>query len=154
MDTKEGRTMEDAHVYQHDFNNVPGQGYFAIFDGHAGKFAAEWCRDNMSEILSDELKTSPDMDVREVMKNVFLKADDQLETESAKAGAIRLTYDHKGTDEHESKRITEKGGVLAVTRSLGDFSMKEFVVGAPFTTCIDLCDEDEFLIIACDGVCI
>lgn len=156
--------MEDAHVYQHDFNNVPGQGYFAIFDGHAGKFAAEWCRDNMSEILSEELKTSPDMDVREVMKNVFLKADDQLETESAKAGvssgctavmsfirsepcesgesfqkrvlytanvgdartvlcrggrAIRLTYDHKGTDEHESKRITEKGGFLLNNRVNG-----------------------------------
>lgn len=158
------RTMEDAHDFQHDFNNVPGQGYFAIFDGHAGKFAAEWCRDNMSEILSEELKTSPDMDVREVMKNVFLKADDQLETESAKAGvrsgctavmsfirsetcdsgdssqkrvlytanvgdartvlcrggkAIRLTYDHKGTDEHESRRITEKGGFLLNNRVNG-----------------------------------
>ncbi|WFD18564.1 protein-serine/threonine phosphatase [Malassezia caprae] len=105
--------MEDAHDFQHDFDNVPGQGYFAIFDGHAGKFAAEWCRDNMSEILSEELKTSPDMDVREVMKNVFLKADDQLETESAKAG---------------SKRITEKGGFLLNNRVNGDFSMKEFVL--------------------------
>ena len=43
--------------------------------------------------------------------------------------------------------------MLAVTRSLGDFSLKEFVVGAPFTTSMDLCDDDEFLIIACDGVC-
>lgn len=43
-------------------------------------------------------------------------------------------------------------GVLAVTRSLGDASMKEFVVGAPYTTQTDLDDEDEFLIVACDGV--
>jgi len=43
-------------------------------------------------------------------------------------------------------------GVLAVTRSLGDSSMKEFVVGAPYTTETELCDEDEFLILACDGL--
>jgi protein phosphatase PTC1 len=30
--------------------------------------------------------------------------------------------------------------------------MKEFVVGAPYTTETELCDEDEFLILACDGV--
>jgi protein phosphatase PTC1 len=76
--------------------------------------------------------------------------------------AVRLTYDHKGSDRQEAKRITDAGGfvlsgrvngVLAVTRSLGDSSMKEFVVGAPYTTETELCDQDEFLILACDGVC-
>lgn len=76
--------------------------------------------------------------------------------------AVRLTYDHKGSDKQEAKRIIDAGGfvmsgrvngVLAVTRSLGDSSMKEFVVGAPYTTETELCDEDEFLILACDGVC-
>ena len=43
-------------------------------------------------------------------------------------------------------------GVLAVTRSLGDSSMKEFVVGSPYTTETVLDDADEFLIVACDGV--
>lgn len=75
--------------------------------------------------------------------------------------AVRLTYDHKGSDKQEAKRITDAGGfvmsgrvngVLAVTRSLGDSSMKEFVVGAPYTTETELCEEDEFLIMACDGV--
>ena len=75
--------------------------------------------------------------------------------------AIRLTYDHKGSDKQEAKRITDAGGfvmsgrvngVLAVTRSLGDSSMKEFVVGAPYTTETELCDDDEFVILACDGV--
>src|SRR6202035_5165989 len=51
--------------------------------------------------------------------------------------AMRLTYDHKGSDKQEAKRITDAGGfvmsgrvngVLAVTRSLGDSSMKEYVV--------------------------
>lgn len=75
--------------------------------------------------------------------------------------AVRLTYDHKGTDKQEAKRIVDAGGfvmsgrvngVLAVTRSLGDSSMKEFVVGAPYTTETELSEEDEFLILACDGV--
>lgn len=43
-------------------------------------------------------------------------------------------------------------GVLAVTRSLGDSVMKEFVVGNPFTTETELTANDEFLILACDGV--
>lgn len=75
--------------------------------------------------------------------------------------AVRLTYDHKGSDKQEAKRIMDAGGfvmsgrvngVLAVTRSLGDSSMKEFVVGSPYTTETQLCDDDEFLILACDGV--
>ena len=43
-------------------------------------------------------------------------------------------------------------GVLAVTRSLGDSSMKEFVVGNPYTTETELTENDPFLILACDGV--
>lgn len=43
-------------------------------------------------------------------------------------------------------------GVLAVTRSLGDSVMKEFVVGNPFTTETELGPNDDFLILACDGV--
>ena len=39
-----------------------------------------------------------------------------------------------------------------MTRSLGDSSMKEFVVGSPYTTETELGDKDEFLILACDGV--
>ncbi|KAJ9091217.1 hypothetical protein QFC19_009213 [Naganishia cerealis] len=75
--------------------------------------------------------------------------------------AVRLTYDHKGSDAQEAKRITDAGGfvmnnrvngVLAVTRSLGDSSMKEFVVGAPYTTETTLDSDDEFLIVACDGL--
>ncbi|KAJ2979703.1 hypothetical protein NUW54_g11101 [Trametes sanguinea] len=74
---------------------------------------------------------------------------------------VRLTYDHKGSDKQEAKRIMDAGGfvmsgrvngVLAVTRSLGDSSMKEFVVGSPYTTETELSEEDEFLILACDGL--
>ncbi|KAG8928136.1 Protein phosphatase 2C 1, partial [Tulasnella sp. 408] len=75
--------------------------------------------------------------------------------------AVRLTYDHKGSDKKEVRRIQEAGGfvlnnrvngVLAVTRSLGDTAMKEYVVGSPYTSTVEMNDADEFLIIACDGL--
>lgn len=53
---------------------------------------------------------------------------------------------------HWTRHGTNKTGVLAVTRSLGDASVKEFVVGSPYTTETALDENDEFLIVACDGV--
>jgi protein phosphatase PTC1 len=53
--------------------------------------------------------------------------------------ALIRSYDHNGSDAQESKRIMDAGGfvinnrvngVLAVTRSLGDSAMKDFVVGS------------------------
>ncbi|CAG8606070.1 3923_t:CDS:2 [Diversispora eburnea] len=75
--------------------------------------------------------------------------------------AVRLSYDHKGSDLQEAKRIVDAGGfvmnnrvngVLAVTRSLGDSTMKEFVIGKPYTAETTLTEKDSFLIIACDGL--
>ncbi|WVQ82901.1 hypothetical protein IAT38_005037 [Cryptococcus sp. DSM 104549] len=314
------RTMEDAHSFVYDFAGVKGQGYFAVFDGHAGKHAAEWCGQNFHEYLLDALLTEPEQPIPDLMNKTFHVVDsrlshlaqtgrtssgctavtaflrveevedpahpaprrgftnpglsprglmhgqgeDELEaqtslqpgsrrssmgggTSGAMGGAsatgqqqgglarrmsrqrirdfvrgltggqdkkdesaledddgmvaaddgtrvepiepksekgvkrvlytanvgdaravlcrggkaVRLTYDHKGSDAQEAKRITDAGGfvmnnrvngVLAVTRSLGDASMKEFVVGSPYTTETTLDDADEFLIVACDGL--
>lgn len=44
------RTMEDAHSFVVDFDNIRGQGYFGLFDGHAGKYAAEWCGQHFHEV--------------------------------------------------------------------------------------------------------
>ncbi|KIJ40980.1 hypothetical protein M422DRAFT_173010 [Sphaerobolus stellatus SS14] len=276
------RTMEDAYGFVSDFANVKGQGYFAIFDGHAGKHAAEWCGAHFHEYLLTEMKKEPTATVPQILNNTFHSVDqylsklaeegtthsgctavtaflriedekggqsfipalsdspphssqaspqesddentnskkkngsgsrigkvvkslsDNLRTSSpsktapqatspthhlvdipashraslrrvlytANVGdaravlcrggkAVRLTYDHKGSDKQEAKRIMDAGGfvmnnrvngVLAVTRSLGDSSMKEFVVGSPYTTETELSEDDEFLVIACDGL--
>lgn len=73
-----------------------------------------------------------------------------------------MSYDHKGSDESEQKRIQEAGGlvvmnrvsgILAVTRSLGDHKMKKFVVGTPYTPePVELNEKDNYLVVACDGV--
>lgn len=293
--------MEDSHALVAPFNQVHGQGFFAVFDGHAGKHAAEWCGQHFHEYLQKAMKNNPSLSIPDILNQTFHDVDSHLSklaedadgkmhsgctavtaflriedtsgkqvflegcnseatipasperatsppplsptsakpclstecnvedsgTESpsdekdkkprkrsriknalkslsgagsghppvsnavapanfstptdpnlrrvlycANAGdargvlcrggkAIRLTYDHKGSDKQEAKRIMDAGGfvmsgrvngVLAVTRSLGDSSMKEFVVGSPYTTETVLYDEDEFIILACDGL--
>jgi hypothetical protein len=42
--------MEDSHALVAPFNQVHGQGFFAVFDGHAGKHAAEWCGQHFHEV--------------------------------------------------------------------------------------------------------
>ncbi|KAJ1887178.1 phosphatase 2C, partial [Coemansia sp. S17] len=42
--------------------------------------------------------------------------------------------------------------ILAVTRALGDSSLKQFVIGNPYTTETILDDADDVLILACDGL--
>jgi len=75
--------------------------------------------------------------------------------------AQRLTMEHKGSDEDEAKRIVDAGGfivlnrvngILAVTRSLGDFAMKDYVTGDPHTSDVLLEAKDTHLILACDGL--
>lgn len=227
-------------------------GYFAIFDGHAGTFAADWCGKKLHIILEDIIRKNPNAPIPELLDQTFTTVDNQLEKlplknsgctaaiavlrwedrvpssasqtgsqsiapalakatektgEKAAEGAdtkpeskqspeaeraklkdaasrqrvlytanvgdariilcrsgkaLRLSYDHKGSDENEGKRITNAGGlilnnrvngVLAVTRALGDSYMKDLVTGHPYTTeTVIQPDMDEFVIIACDGV--
>lgn len=75
---------------------------------------------------------------------------------------IRLSYDHKPTDEAERQRVLDAGGIiirnrlgafLAVSRAFGDTSLKEHGLTAePFITETVLSSEDTHLILACDGV--
>ncbi|EXJ78885.1 protein phosphatase [Capronia coronata CBS 617.96] len=234
-------------------------GYFAIFDGHAGTFAAEWCGKKLHVILEDLMRKYPNTPVPELLDQTYTTADNQLErlplknsgttaitavlrwedrvptnhsatgsqaiaalaaaaakeaekhdnakedkdanatprsnsTAEATAAAIqeakqkatrqrvlytanvgdarivlcrngkalRLSYDHKGMDENEGRRISKAGGlilnnrvngVLAVTRALGDSYLKDLVTGHPYTTeTVIQPDQDEFLILACDGL--
>lgn len=274
------RTMEDTHAFLYNFLATPSaagepltkqksdqgetkatgkemvesdNGYFAIFDGHAGTFAADWCGKKLHLILEDTIRRNPNTAIPELLDQTFTMVDAQLEklplknsgctaaiavlrweerasnekavvtgltrapskskdggaTEKEKGAAsplgrtssassidatqarrksstarqrilytanvgdariilcrggkaLRLSYDHKGSDENEGKRIASAGGlilnnrvngVLAVTRALGDAYMKDLVTGHPYTTETVIQSEvDEFMIIACDGV--
>lgn len=73
---------------------------------------------------------------------------------------LKLTYDHRGSDPHEQRRVQNAGGIimanrvngmLAVTRSLGDLSMKDYVLGDPYTT-ETIVEAGDTLVLACDGI--
>ncbi|TGJ84978.1 hypothetical protein E0Z10_g3804 [Xylaria hypoxylon] len=212
-------------------------GYFAIFDGHAGTFAADWCGKKLHLVLEDIIRRNPNAPIPELLDQTFTSADAQLEklplknsgctaaiavlrwedrvpslssatgsqaiasaaavaSKAADASKLKdskikryrdtatgplhgqcgrcthhsvpsrqgfaLSYDHKGSDENEGKRIANAGGlilnnrvngVLAVTRALGDCYMKDLVTGHPYTTETVIQPEvDEFIILACDGL--
>jgi len=248
---------QSPHVVETD------NGYFAIFDGHAGTFAADWCGKKLHLLLEETIRKNPNSPIPELLDQTFTNVDQQLEklplknsgctaiiavlrwedripnpqsatgssaiapataaavkvasdpsanpnseppsphggphTNPATTGlkptnpiprlqeaasrqrvlytanvgdarivlcrngkALRLSYDHKGSDENEGKRVSNAGGlilnnrvngVLAVTRALGDAYMKDLVTGHPYTTeTVIQPDIDEFLILACDGV--
>ncbi|KAJ5620279.1 hypothetical protein N7510_004263 [Penicillium lagena] len=54
-------------------------GYFAIFDGHAGTFAAEWCGKKLHLILEEIMRKSPNTPVPELLDQTFTSVDQQLE---------------------------------------------------------------------------
>lgn len=83
--------------------------------------------------------------------------------------ATRLTSmtDHKATDPLEAKRVVEAGGqiingrvngMLAMTRALGDMVLKmptlpnDVVSNVPDITSTDLTAQDQFAVLACDGL--
>ncbi|KAF9335605.1 Protein phosphatase 2C 1 [Podila minutissima] len=195
------RTMEDTHAFIYNYEGITGHGFFAIFDGHAGKSAADWCGQHFHEVLGrilEERGSEQDVDVQELVNDAFLAVDEQLAVALQqgrasgctaimayirkegndrvlytgnvgdaravlchKGKAVRLSYDHKGSDTTEAQRILDVGGfvmnnrvngVLAVTRALGDSSMKEFVIGAPYTTRTEVGPDNPYLILACDGL--
>ncbi|WOL01582.1 putative protein phosphatase 2C 74 [Canna indica] len=79
--------------------------------------------------------------------------------------AEALTEDHRAAREDERERIENSGGLmtcrngvwrvhgsLAVSRAIGDLSMKQWIISEPDTKRIHLTPDCEFLILASDGL--
>lgn len=194
------RSMEDTHICLYDFGGNQDDGFVAVYDGHAGIQASDYCQKNLHKVLLEKVRNEPDRLVTDLMDETFVEVNSKIAKAThndicgctaavaffryeknrtrrvlytANAGdarivlcrdgkAIRLSYDHKGSDANESRRVTQLGGlmvqnringVLAVTRALGDTYLKELVSAHPFTTETRIWNgHDEFFIIACDGL--
>lgn len=75
--------------------------------------------------------------------------------------AHRLSFDHKASDASEQERIQKLGsflilgkvgGSLAISRAFGDIDLKKYVPADPYMAETTLNDDDEFMILACDGL--
>lgn len=76
--------------------------------------------------------------------------------------AVTLTKDHVATDPGERARVLARGGHVTangrvegrimVSRAMGDRPVKRFVAPTPEVTTVQLAAEDEFLILASDGL--
>ncbi|XP_058785971.1 probable protein phosphatase 2C 60 isoform X1 [Vicia villosa] len=89
---------------------------------------------------------------------------------SRKGQAYNLSIDHKPDLEIEKERISKAGGFihagrvngsLNLTRAIGDMEFKQnkflpaekqVVTANPDINTVELCDEDEFMVLACDGI--
>lgn len=97
-------------------------------------------------------------------------AGDSRAVMSVKGEAVALSEDHKPTNQGENARIVAAGGFvefgrvngnLALSRALGDFEFKQsstlspetqIVTADPEITIHEHTDEDEFVVVACDGI--
>lgn len=89
-------------------------------------------------------------------------AGDSRAVLGTKRGAVRLSYDHKAEDKAEKERVEREGGFvdsddrvsgkLAVSRAFGDRDVGPWVKAVPHITKHVLTEDDEFLVLACDGV--
>ncbi|KAK2834936.1 hypothetical protein FQN49_006768 [Arthroderma sp. PD_2] len=97
-------------------------------------------------------------------------AGDSRSVLGVKGRAKPLSFDHKPQNEGEKARISAAGGFvdfgrvngnLALSRALGDFEFKraadltpeqQIVTANPDVTTHEVTEDDEFLVIACDGI--
>ncbi|CAG8975426.1 hypothetical protein HYALB_00010373 [Hymenoscyphus albidus] len=104
-------------------------------------------------------------------KKIYVgNAGDSRSVLGVKGRAKPLSFDHKPQNEGEKARITAAGGFvdfgrvngnLALSRAIGDFEFKkspelspeqQIVTAFPDVTVHDITDDDEFLVVACDGI--
>lgn len=206
---------EDEHIRIDDLCTHLGSLYswsepssfYAVFDGHGGRDAAAYMKNNAMKIFFEDAELPQTSDDEKFLQSLeishrrsYLQADRALADEVSidsycgttaltalvlgnnllvanagdcravlcrKGDAIQLSQDHRPSCEVERKRIEDLGGRveygylngdLAVTRALGDWYMKlPFGSASPLTAEPEfqltlLTEDDEFLIIACDGI--
>lgn len=196
--------MEDATVLD---DNVPVEGardvvaFYGVFDGHGGRAAAEFLRDNLMKnvVENENFMRDPEL----ALKEAFLRTDEDFYDKSgpgetsgstglaacviggklyiANAGdcravlsrkgkAIDLSIDQKPSSVGEMERIKNAGGfvedgyvngLLGVSRAFGDWHIEGLkgrggkagpVTVDPEIEKTRLTEDDEFLILACDGL--
>ena len=73
------RRMEDSHAFFYDFNSIKNCGFFAIYDGHGGKSAADWCGANLHRVLCENWERDPNGSIPQLLDRTFMECDEKLD---------------------------------------------------------------------------
>ncbi|CAK1545186.1 unnamed protein product [Leptosia nina] len=197
------RAMEDRHVEignleaLFDIDTTEHTSFYAVYDGHAGSSAAQYCAAHLHQYLveSPNFKTN----IRNALQDAFLKTDaefirksknehrvvggstavvvcvrgkrlmvawagDSLALVAQRMRVMQLVHPHNPSREDERERIEALGGIvtywgtwrvngqLAVSRAIGDAQYKPYVIARPEVVALDLDGDEDFLVVACDGL--
>lgn len=87
QNSRRRRRMEDVHVLRYSLSSKLNMiSYLAVFDGHGGRTAAEWCGENLHNLLSDYLIDRSGVagsdSVLECINSAFQSADDLIAEDS------------------------------------------------------------------------
>ncbi|OBZ68999.1 Protein phosphatase 2C 2 [Grifola frondosa] len=173
-------SMEDSHTIALNLDDGKNDSntFFAVYDGHGGSTVAKYAGEHLHKrLITDAAYRNNDYPL--ALKHAFLEqtkiceqanAGDSRSVLSSKGVAQPLSFDHKPQNETERSRIVAAGGYiefgrvngnLALARALGDFDYKknptirpeaQIITSDPEVIEHDITDQDEFLIIACDGI--
>ncbi|KAH3744352.1 protein phosphatase 2C [Pelomyxa schiedti] len=121
------------------------------------------CREYLGEDADEKQIGSTSLTALVWRDHIFMaNAGDSRAILWRKDHAIRLSRDHKPLDPEEYKRIRQLGGyvtevgrvngIIAVSRSFGDFFVHPLLDPEPYFTTTQFSEEDRFLLLACDGV--
>lgn len=187
---------------------------YAVYDGHGGSHASQYCKTNMLKLIGKKLNTTDTNndkhdsidsngnnkeDVGNTLADCFRKIDEDFESVAknkslndgttaitavihnnfitvANAGDSRciliqkggkvkpLSYDHKPSRDDEVMRIRNLGGkviywgrwrvqgILAVSRAIGDVSLKPYITAEPEIEEKRITDDDMYVVLASDGL--
>mmetsp|Transcript_96 Transcript_96/g.143 ORF Transcript_96/g.143 Transcript_96/m.143 type:complete len:252 (+) Transcript_96:247-1002(+) len=104
------KTMEDAHVAIDNFAGRPGQGLFAVFDGHGGRGIVDYLSKNFCNVLETELGyDGGNRSINECLTSAYLITDIQTSQEglmsSGSTAASCLIRTEECGDANELRRV-------------------------------------------------
>jgi len=86
------KSMEDTHVIQVPFLDAQASsGFFAVYDGHGGKEAADIVSGELHHFLRDELTKGGNESVQQSFNKAYEKMDDRLKFDALYMGATAVT---------------------------------------------------------------
>ncbi|UYV62572.1 hypothetical protein LAZ67_2001127 [Cordylochernes scorpioides] len=164
--------MEDAHTHLLSLTEDKDAAFFAVYDGHGGDKVAQYAGNHVhkkivthpsyNENMRDELAGTTAVIVMVKENKIFCvgftllpislllldlvvcqgNVGDSRAIASVNGHVQQLSFDHKPSNEGETKRIIAAGGWVEFNR----------VNAYPDVVVKDLTPEHEFIVLACDGI--